>query len=88
MCHVSVGHIARLLEEAGVPTVIVAIKAFRQRIEVMKPPRLLLTPHALGRPLGKPHDVARQKAVLVAALKLLQEAEQGNTIVAFREIGD
>jgi hypothetical protein len=49
-----VGHVARLLEEAGIATVIIAIRAFRDRLEAMTPARLLLTPHLLGQPLGSP----------------------------------
>ena len=75
------GHIARLLEEAGIPTVIIATRAFRPRMEVMRLPRLLLTPHLMGRPLGPPGHVVRQKEVILAALKLLESAERGGTIV-------
>ena len=77
----SVGHVARLLEEAGIATVIIAADPFRPRLEVLALPRLLLTPHPMGRVLGAPGDVARQTEVLRTALRLLDEAEQGQTIV-------
>ena len=81
MCHVSVGHVARLLEEAEIPTVIIAARAFRPRMEVMQLPRLLLTPHLMGRPLGAPGDINRQRETILAALDLLQNAKRGGTIV-------
>jgi len=76
-----VGHLARLLEAAGIPTVIIASRAFRPRLEAMTLPRLLLTPHLMGRPLGPAGDTARQRAVIIAAFELLEKAEQSGTIV-------
>jgi hypothetical protein len=69
------------LEEAGISTVIVAAKAFRPRMEPMNLPRLLLTPHLMGRPLGLAGDVVEQSAVLQAALDLLENAPKGGAIV-------
>jgi hypothetical protein len=80
----SVGHIARLLETAGIPTVIVAVQSFRKRLEMMTVPRALLTPHLMGRPIGRPGDRESQKRVLQAALHLLETADQGGTIVDFK----
>ncbi len=76
----SVGHVARLLEEAGISTVIIAVRAFAFRMEKMMPPRLVTTLHPMGRPLGAPGDIARQHACLSAALKLLEDATQGGTV--------
>jgi hypothetical protein len=76
-----VGHIARLLEAAGIPTVIIASRVFRSRLEILTLPRLLLTPHLMGRPLGSPGDVARQREVIIAALELLESTAQGGTII-------
>lgn len=50
-------------------------------MEVMALPRVLLTPHPMGRPLGAPGDRERQREVIMAALDLLGEAESGGTIV-------
>ncbi len=77
----SVGHVARLLEQAGIPTVIIAARPFRPRLEGMQLPRLLLTPHLLGRPVGAPGDKAGQRKTVLAALELLEKAEGGGTIV-------
>lgn len=76
----SVGHIARGLEEAGMPTVIVAVKSFRTRMEMMSLPRVLLTNNLLGRVLGNPFDEDSQKKVLRQALSLLREATKNGTI--------
>ncbi len=71
----SVGHLARLLEEAGISTVIIAVRGFRKRLEAMSPPRVLITNHPMGRPVGKPGDPDRQRQVVEAALKLIYEAK-------------
>ncbi len=75
------GHLARLLEEGGIATVVVAAQPFRTRLLAMSLPRLLLTPHPMGRVLGAPGDVDRQREAVMAALELLRRATQGNTIL-------
>lgn len=77
----SVGHIARSFEEAGLPTVIIATKAFRPRLEAMQLPRLVLTPYPMGRPIGAPYDVGGQRTTLLAALDLLATATEAGTII-------
>lgn len=81
----SVGHVARVFEAAGLPTVIVMVRAFLPRIAAMKPPRVVVTRHVMGRPLGAPHDVERQGAVLRAALGLLAEARGNGTVLELPE---
>ena len=76
----SVGHLARLLEAAGIPTVAIGVAAFRPRMAAMTLPRLLVTPHLMGRPLGAPGDRARQRQTLLAALDLLERANAGGAI--------
>jgi hypothetical protein len=83
VCHVSVGHLARLLEEGGVATVIIAVQAFRPRMEVMRLPRILYTPYLLGRPVGAPGDAEGQRAAVKTALDLLSQAKGGGTIAEF-----
>ena len=79
----SVGHIARIAEEAGIPTVTIFVKGFRKIAEEMSLPRVLITEHPVGRPLGAPGDTERQKAVVAAALDLLYSATEGGTISEF-----
>lgn len=83
----SVGHVARLLEAAGIATVIVAAKAFRPRMEPMNLPRLLLTPHLMGRPLGLAGDTQTQHAVLQVAFDLLDTATGGGTVIEYSGTG-
>jgi hypothetical protein len=78
---VSVGHIARLLEEAGTPTVVVGIKAFRPTMEVMSLPRVVVTSFLMGRTLGLPGERNQQRQVLLTALKLLESAEHGGSLI-------
>ncbi len=76
MCHVSVGHVARAVEEAGIPTTAVYVRAFRHVVDEMVLPRAVITRHPMGRPLGPPGDAARQRAVVTAALELLPASER------------
>lgn len=85
MCHVSVGHTARFLEEAGIPTVCIYIRAFRHQAEFLKPPRVLITQHLLGRTLGAPGDMERQRSVVRSALQLLESATVPGTFVELDE---
>jgi len=78
----SVGHVARLLEEAGIATVVVAVRSFENRMRMMSLPRVLLTPHPMGRPVGAPGDRLTQIAVLQRALDLLETATAGSTVVS------
>ena len=81
----SVGHLARAFEAAGMATVAVFIRAFRHVAEDMKVPRAVITRHPMGRPLGAPGDVVRQRQVVLAALRLLEEAQGGGSIVEWSE---
>ena len=76
----SVGHTARIFEEAGIATVCVYIRAFAHQARLIKPPRVLVTRHILGRTVGAPGDVDRQTEVVAAALDLLATATEPNTI--------
>jgi hypothetical protein len=77
-----VGHVSRAFETAGIPTVIIASKAFRAKLETMSLSRVVLTSNIMGRSIGIPGDVAGQNKVLQAALDLLDSASALNSIVA------
>lgn len=62
-------------------TVVVAVRAFENRLRAMSLPRVVLTPHLMGRPLGAPGDSARQRATLLAALRLLERATEPGTVI-------
>ena len=81
MCHVSVGHIARAVEESGIPTVGIYVRSFRHVAEQMTLPRTVVTRHPMGRPLGAPGDRQRHRSVVDAALELLDTAQAPGTIL-------
>ena len=83
MCHVSVGHVARAIEESRIPTVTIATKAFAYRAREMRLPRTLVVPHPLGRSMGAAHDIERQNEVLNAALGLFESATNNATMEEF-----
>ena len=62
--------IARVLEEAGLPTVSIAL--IKEHAEKVKPPRALFVPFPYGYPLGKPNDAEFQHRVIESVLELLQ----------------
>jgi hypothetical protein len=80
---VSVGHVQRAIEAAGIPTVGVYVASFGHIPGLMGLARALVTQHPMGRPLGAPHDSERQLAVVRTALDLLSSSEQ--TITDFGE---
>ncbi len=79
----SVGHVARALEEAKISTVVIAVKSFESRVRMMSLPRTLLTPNLLGRPLGRPNDDEEQINILKAAFKLLESATENSSVVDY-----
>jgi len=74
VCHESVGLVARALESAGIPTVSVFVQAFAHVAGRLRLPRVLVTPHLMGRTVGPVGDPQRQREVVERALRLLIEA--------------
>ena len=77
----SVGHIARIMEEGGIATVVIASGVFRNRLAAMQIPRTVLTRHPMGRPLGRPGDHEEQRRIILEALNLLESAIKGGILV-------
>jgi hypothetical protein len=75
MCSQTVGLVAAELERQGISTV--ALQLLREIAEAVRPPRALFVPFPHGYPLGRPDDPERQRAVLEAALRLLEEPGTG-----------
>ncbi len=69
---------AHMLEERGLPTTALALVL--PQVQNTRPPRALMTPFMLGRPLGEPNDAGFQRRVLLQALNLL-EREDGPVIL-------
>lgn len=74
--------LARVLEEAGLTTVAIAI--IREHAEKVKPPRALFVPFAMGFTLGRPNDPGLQHRVLASAFDLLKHKE-GHVLADFPE---
>ena len=64
---------AHMLEERGLPTTVLAIVL--SQVVKTRPPRAVMTPFMLGRPLGEPNDAAFQRRVLLQALRLLERTD-------------
>ncbi len=79
----SVGHAARLFEEAGIAAVIIAVNAFEEVLRSMCLPRILLTDHPMGRPVGPPRDGEYHLRVISTALSMIEEASEPGTIRHF-----
>lgn len=71
MCNQTVGLVSAALERQGISTV--SLQLLREVAEAVRPPRSLLVPFPHGYPLGRPHDPPGQRAVLEAALRLLED---------------
>ncbi len=63
--------VAAELERKGIATVV--IQLLRLATEKVRPPRALAVPFRHGYPLDSPNDPAKQRAVLEAALALLED---------------
>ena len=73
MCTRTVSTLARALEASGIATI--SLLANRSAAELVGPPRGLYCEFPLGRPLGKPLDVAFQRRVLDSAFALLPRTD-------------
>ena len=73
------GLIARVFEEAGLPTV--SMSSALDITTLVKPPRAVFVNFPLGHQCGKPDDPAGQRAILRQALGLLQAATKGGTLL-------
>jgi D-proline reductase (dithiol) PrdB len=79
ICHQTISLVARHLEAAGLPTVIMG--AARDIVEHAGVPRFLFSDFPLGNSAGKPRDVASQAATLDLALHVLESASAPRTTV-------
>ena len=69
--------VARHLEEAGIPTVIVG--SAQDIVETAGIPRFVFVDYPLGNPMGRPGDIEEQRLVTEAALELLTGAGAART---------
>jgi hypothetical protein len=73
MCNQTVCLIAAELERRGITTVCIVL--LREVAEKVRPPRALWVPFHHGYPLDRPHDPARQRAVIEGALALSERRD-------------
>ncbi len=81
----SVGHVAREAETRGIPTVAVVVRSFAHVALEMGYPRIVVTRHPMGRPMGPPGGVTTQRRVVAAALDLLEAATGGGAVVELED---
>ncbi len=73
-----------MLEQRGLATTVIALVL--AQVEKTRPPRALMTPFMLGRPLGEPNDAAFQRRVLLQALQLLTRDDGPVLLEHFEEV--
>ena len=79
VCHQTVALVARLLEAAGIPTVVMGCA--KDIVEYVGVPRLLFSDFPLGNAAGRPRDIASQDQTLELALRVLESAPAARTTV-------
>lgn len=79
MCNQSIGLIARVIEEAGIPTSCIMLS--RDIAEKVKAPRALHVKWPLGHPFGEPDKPAQQYKVLADVLSHLKTAGNPGELV-------
>jgi len=73
MCQQAVGLVQGAIEDVGIATVSVSLLA--EVTKNVRPPRALSVPFPLGYPLGRPCDIALQRAIILQSLKLLERTD-------------
>jgi D-proline reductase (dithiol) PrdB len=79
VCHQTISLVARHLEAAGIPTVIMGCA--KDIVEHAGVPRFLFSDFPLGNAAGKPHDADSQARTLNLALTVLEHAPAPRTTV-------
>ena len=73
------GLVARVIEELGIPTVLVSTG--RDLTAQVRPPRSLFVNFPMGNPFGRAFDAAQQRSILREALALAEKAERPGEIM-------
>jgi D-proline reductase (dithiol) PrdB len=74
LCHQSIALAARAIEQAGIPTMMLAVE--RDVVEGARPPRAGYYRGALGSVAGKPDWPEYQRRLLDEALRLIEPMDQ------------
>ncbi|MBI1298771.1 hypothetical protein GC175_27870 [bacterium] len=72
------GLIARSIEAAGIPTVVISIT--RDLTEAVGAPRAVFVKWPLGHPMGEADNAAQQRTMIFDALRLLVNAKEPGII--------
>lgn len=72
------GLVARVVEEAGIPTVLVSTG--RDLTAQVRPPRSVFVNFPMGNPFGRPGDRAQQRRILLDALHLAESAREAGVL--------
>ncbi len=70
MCHQSVGLIARVVEEAGIPTL--CMTSALDITQSVKPPRAVFVNFPLGHQTGRPNDPGIQRQIVRDAMRAFE----------------
>ena len=73
------GLVARVVEEAGIPTI--TVSTGRDITALVNPPRTLFLNYPMGNTFGPPGDAAMQSEILRAALNLAVTASEPGVLV-------
>jgi D-proline reductase (dithiol) PrdB len=74
-----VGLVARVVEEAGISTVVVSTG--RDLSVQVRAPRTVFVNFPMGNPFGRPFDRAQQRAILLDVLHALERIQEGGTVI-------
>ncbi|HET6861724.1 MAG TPA: glycine/sarcosine/betaine reductase selenoprotein B family protein [Pyrinomonadaceae bacterium] len=74
LCHQSIGLVARAIEDAGIPTMSLAV--LKDIVEKVRPPRVALYNGELGSVAGLPNWPEHQRRILDEALRLIEPMDQ------------
>jgi D-proline reductase (dithiol) PrdB len=74
LCHQSIGLVARAIEQAGIPTMTIAV--LKDVVESVRPPRVALYNGELGSVAGKPNFPEHQRRILDESLRLIEPMDQ------------
>ncbi|HEY8227518.1 MAG TPA: glycine/sarcosine/betaine reductase selenoprotein B family protein [Pyrinomonadaceae bacterium] len=74
LCHQSVGLVARMIEEAGIPTMTLAV--VKDVMESVRPTRVALYNGEFGSVAGKPNWPEHQRRILDESLRLIEPMDQ------------
>ena len=73
------GLVARVVEEAGIPTVLVSTG--RDLTQQVLPPRSVFLNFPMGNPFGRAEDADLQRRILLDALRQVETATEGGAMV-------